>query len=234
LLQVEGIDVFYGAFQALWGVSFEVQGGELVAIVGSNGAGKTTILKTISGLLHARAGKITFLGESIGDLPPHRIVELGIAHIPEGRELFSALTVMENLRMGSYLPKAKKARQESLDWVFSLFPVLEERKDQLAGTLSGGEQQMLAIARGLMSKPELLLLDEPSLGLAPKIVLTVFEIIKKLNQEGLTILVVEQHIQHILGIAHRAYLLETGRIALTGSGKDLLGNDYVREAYLGL
>jgi len=234
LLQVGGIDVFYGSAQALWQISFEVQEGELVAIVGSNGAGKTTILKTISGLLHPQKGQITFRQQSIERLPAYRVVDLGIAHIPEGRELFPGLTVIENLKMGSYLPRAKRRRQESLDYVFSLFPILAERREQLAGTLSGGEQQMLAIARGLMSEPKLLLLDEPSLGLAPKVALSVFETVEKLNQQGLSILVVEQHTQHILRIAQRAYLLETGRITLAGSGQELLENARVKEAYLGL
>lgn len=234
MLQVGGIDVFYGSAQALWQISFEVQEGELVAIVGSNGAGKTTILKTISGLLHPQKGQITFRQQSIERLPAYRVVDLGIAHIPEGRELFPGLTVIENLKMGSYLPRAKRRRQESLDYVFSLFPILAERREQLAGTLSGGEQQMLAIARGLMSEPKLLLLDEPSLGLAPKVALSVFETVEKLNQQGLSILVVEQHTQHILRIAQRAYLLETGRITLAGSGQELLENARVKEAYLGL
>lgn len=234
MLEVKDVDTFYGNAQALWQVSFEVHEGEAIAIIGSNGAGKTTILRTISGLIHPAKGHIIFCGERIERLPAYRVVDLGIAYVPEGRELFPALTVIENLKMGSYLPRAKKLRQQSLEYVFSLFPILAERKEQLAGTLSGGEQQMLAIARGLMSKPKLLLLDEPSLGLAPKVTLSVFETIERLNKEGLSILVVEQHTQHILKIAHRAYLLETGRITLTGSGQDLLDNPRVKEAYLGL
>ncbi|MEM3702887.1 MAG: ABC transporter ATP-binding protein [Candidatus Bathyarchaeia archaeon] len=234
MLKVKNIDAFYENVQALWNVSFEVKKGEIVAIVGSNGAGKTTILRTISGLLHPNSGTIEFLGERIDNLPPHVIIQRGIAHIPEGRELFPFLTVLENLKIGSYVREARVRRGETLEWVFQLFPRLEERRSQLAGTLSGGEMQMLAIARGLMSRPKLLMLDEPSLGLAPKLVMTVFETVERLHDEGITILIVEQNVRHTLEIADRAYVLETGHVVLQGTGKELLNNPHVKKAYLGL
>jgi branched-chain amino acid transport system ATP-binding protein len=234
MLKLNGVNVFYGDAQALWDVSLEVSKGELVAIVGSNGAGKSTTLKTISGILQPASGTIEFLGEKISGLAPHVIVEKGIAHVPEGRRLFPRLTVLENLKLGSYIKEAKSRREETLKWVFQLFPRLEERKNQLAGTLSGGEMQMLAIGRGLMSRPKLLMLDEPSLGLAPKLVLTVFEIVKKLHEEGITILIVEQNVGHTLELADRAYVLETGHITLQGTGKQLLNNPHIKKAYLGL
>jgi branched-chain amino acid transport system ATP-binding protein len=234
MLEVKNIDVFYGDAQALWDVSFKVEKGEIVAIVGGNGAGKTTTLRTISGLLHPTSGTIEFFGERIDESPPHVIIGKGIAHIPEGRELFPFLTVLENLKVGSYIKEAKSRREETLKWVFQLFPRLEERKNQLAGTLSGGEMQMLAIGRGLMSRPKLLMLDEPSLGLAPKLVLTVFEIVKKLHEEGITILIVEQNVGHTLELADRAYVLETGHITLQGTGKQLLNNPHIKKAYLGI
>ncbi|HID86377.1 MAG TPA: ABC transporter ATP-binding protein [Anaerolineae bacterium] len=234
MLEVNGINVFYGDIQALWDVSFEVEEGELVVVVGSNGAGKTTTLKTISGLLHPDGGSIAFLGQRIDRASPHHIVELGIAHIPEGRRLFPFMTVLENLEMGAYTRRARAKRRESLGWVFQLFPILEERRDQLAGTLSGGEQQMLAIGRGLMSRPQLLMLDEPSLGLAPRLVLDVFNTVKQINEEGVTVVLVEQNVHHALELADRAYVLENGRITLQGTGRDLLENDYVKEAYLGM
>jgi len=234
MLEIEGVNVFYGDIQALWDVSFRVNEGELVVIVGSNGAGKTTTLKTISGLLSPASGKINFLGERIDKASPHHIVELGIAHIPEGRRLFPYMTVLENLEMGAYTRRAREKRGETLEWVYELFPILAERKDQLAGTLSGGEQQMLAIGRGLMSRPKLLMLDEPSLGLAPMLVLSVFETVRQINEQGVTVMLVEQNVRHALELADRAYVLENGRITLQGTGKELLENEYVKEAYLGL
>ena len=234
MLEVNNLNVFYGDLQALWDVSFEVKDGEVVVIAGSNGAGKTTILKTISGLLHPKSGNINFLEKRIDKDSPHKIVSSGIAHIPEGKHLFPYMTVLENLEIGSYNLRARKKKDESIEWVYQLFPILKERKNQLAGTLSGGERQMLAVGRGLMSRPKLLMLDEPSLGLAPKLVLTVFDIVKKINEEGVTILLVEQNVRRALEIADRAYILETGKITIEGKGKKLLTNKYVKKAFLGL
>lgn len=234
MLKVNNIDVFYGNVQVLRDVSFEVKKGEVVSIIGANGAGKTTTINTISGLLKPTSGTIEFLGERIDELPPHMIIRKGIAQIPEGRRVFPRLTVLENLRMGSYVPEARKRRKETFRLVFNLFPRLEERKKQLAGTLSGGERQMLAIARGLMSKPKLLMLDEPSLGLAPKLTLETFKVIKQLRDEGMTMLLVEQSIYQALELADRAYLLETGRVILHGTGKELLNDPMIKEAYLGM
>jgi len=234
LLKVNNIDVFYGNAQVLRDVSFEVKKGEVVSIIGANGAGKTTTINTISGVLKPTSGTIEFLGERIDGLLPYMIIRKGIAQIPEGRRVFPRLTVLENLRMGSYVPEARKRRKETLRLVFDLFPRLEERKKQLAGTLSGGERQMLAIARGLMSKPKLLMLDEPSLGLAPKLTLETFNVIKQLRDEGMTILLVEQSVYHALELADRAYLLETGRVILHGTGKELLNDPMIKEAYLGM
>jgi len=234
MLEVDNINVFYGDLQALWDVSFRINDGEIVVIAGSNGAGKTTILKTISGLLHPKSGTINLVGRKIDKNPPHSIVDLGVAHIPEGRRLFPYMTVLENLEIGAYTRRAREKKNETLEWVYQLFPILKERKNQLAGTLSGGERQMLAVGRGLMSRPKLLMLDEPSLGLAPKLVLTVFDIVKKINKEGVTILLVEQNVRHALEIANRAYVLETGKITLEGKGKKLLASDYVKKAFLGL
>jgi len=234
MFEVNNINVFYGDLQALWNVSFKVEKGEVVVIVGSNGAGKTTILKTISGLLHPKSGMINFLDKRIEKDPPHKIVNLGIAQIPEGRHLFPYMTVLENLEIGAYTSRAREKKNETMEWVYQLFPILKERKSQLAGTLSGGERQMLAVGRGLMSRPKLLMLDEPSLGLAPKLVLQVFDIVKKVNEEGVTILLVEQNVRHALEIANRAYVLETGKITLEGTGKKLLASDHVKKAFLGL
>lgn len=234
LLDVDKINVFYGDLQALWDVSFNVDKGEMVAVVGSNGAGKSTALRTISGLLRPRTGSIQFLGDNLGRIPPHRIVELGVAHIPEGRRLFPLYSVIDNLKMGAYTRKLVGEKDETLQWVFELFPVLKERRNQAAGTLSGGEQQMLAVGRGLMSKPKLLMLDEPSLGLAPKLVLMLFDLIRRINKEGITILLVEQNVRHALQLADRAYVLETGRAVLEGKGDELMDNDHVRKAYLGM
>jgi len=234
LLEVNGINVFYGDLQALWDVSFEVKEEETVAIIGSNCAGKTTTLNTISGILRPRSGSMEFLGHRIDELPPHRIVELGIAQIPEGRKLFPSMTVTENLEMGASVPEAWKNRDRTMEWVFELFPRLEERKIQMAGTLSGGEQQMLAIGRGLMSMPKLLMLDEPSLGLAPMLVLKTFEMIERIRKEGVSILIVEQNVHHALELADRGYVLETGKIAIEGESKELMDNEHVKKAYLGI
>ena len=234
MLRVKGIDVFYGDLQALRNVSLAVDEKEIVTIVGSNGAGKSTTLMTLSGILHPRAGEIYFQEKPIHHIPPSRIVEMGIVQIPEGRQLFPTLTVIENLEMGAQFPRAKKVRKETIGWVLQLFPRLQERKSQMAGTLSGGEQQMLAIGRGLMSLPELLMLDEPSLGLSPILVKTIFKIIKEINQQGTTILLVEQNVFHSLTLSHRGYVLENGSIVLGGSGQDLLKNQHIRQSYLGL
>lgn len=234
MLRVSNINVFYGKFQALWEVSFYVDKGEIVVIVGSNGAGKTTALKTIHGLLHPSSGKIEFIGERINHLPPYKIIRKGISHVPEGRRLFPFFTVLENLKIGAYTAEAREKVEDTIDWVFQLFPILKERKNQLAYTLSGGEQQMLAIGRALMSRPKLLTLDEPSLGLAPKIVSKLFKVIEELNRQGVTILLVEQNTRLALNVAHRGYILENGKIVLEGSGKELLENEQVKKAYLGL
>jgi len=234
VLRVKGIEVFYGDLQALRNVSLAVDEKEIITIVGSNGAGKSTTLMTLSGILHPRAGEIYFQEKPIHHIPSSRIVEMGIVQIPEGRQLFPTLTVIENLEMGAQFPRAKKVRKETIGWVLQLFPRLQERKSQLAGTLSGGEQQMLAIGRGLMSLPELLMLDEPSLGLSPILVKTIFKIIKEINQQGTTILLVEQNVFHSLTLSHRGYVLENGSIVLSGSGQDLLKNQHIRQSYLGL
>jgi branched-chain amino acid transport system ATP-binding protein len=231
MLRVENINVAYGSVKVLWDVSFTIGEGEIITIIGPNGAGKTTIVKSIMGLLKPTTGTIEYMGYQIHDTPTHMIVKEGIALVPEGRELFPKMSVMENLLMGAYTSDEKK---KTLQWVFSLFPRLEERKKQLAGTLSGGEQQMVAIARSLMSRPKLLILDEPSLGLAPLMVQKVFEIINILNSEGVTILLVEQNVHHALEISNRGYVLETGRFTLEDSSDKLLDNNHVREAYLGM
>jgi branched-chain amino acid transport system ATP-binding protein len=233
-LKVKGIEVSYGDLQALRGVSFEVNRGEIVSMVGSNGAGKSTTLMTISGILKPKRGEIQLDQGFIQGLPSSKIVSLGIVQIPEGRQLFPTLTVIENLEMGSQFPKAKKLRKETMAWVLKLFPRLEERRHQLAGTLSGGEQQMLAIGRGLMSRPTLLMLDEPSLGLAPILVKAIFNIIREINQQGTTILLVEQNVFHSLSLSHRGYVLENGSIVLNGTGQELLRNQHIRQSYLGL
>jgi branched-chain amino acid transport system ATP-binding protein len=234
LLKVDNIDVSYGELQVLWDVSFEVGEKELVAIVGSNGAGKTTLMKTISGLLRPTKGSITFLDNRIDKFPPHKIVDLGISLVPEGRQLFPEMTVQENLELGAYQKRAREKLKDSLEWVYQLFPILKERKSQLAGTLSGGEQQMLAIGRALMSRPKLLMLDEPSLGLMPIFVKTTFKAIEKLKEEAVTILLVEQNVRQALELADRGYVLETGRIVLSNTGKKLLSDEGVKKAYLGL
>jgi branched-chain amino acid transport system ATP-binding protein len=234
MLTLDAVSVSYGEVQALWDVSLDVQQGEIIALVGSNGAGKTTTLKTISGLLHPSSGSIQFEGKPIERAPAHEIVALGIAHIPEGRRLWANMTVRENLEMGAYTQRARAARAQTTGEVLRMFPLLAERPQQLAGTLSGGEQQMLAIARGLLSRPKLLMLDEPSLGLAPVLVKEVFSAVQRINQEGVTILLVEQNTHVALSIAARAYVLETGRVAMSGSGAALLNDARVKEAYLGL
>ncbi len=234
MLKVKEIEVFYGDLQALRGVSLEVNKGEVVSIVGSNGAGKSTTLMTISGILKTKRGEIQFDEEVINTYPPSKIVALGIVQIPEGRQIFPSLTVEENLEMGAQFQKAKRVRKETIGWVFKLFPRLEERRNQLAGTLSGGEQQMLAIGRGLMSRPTLLMLDEPSLGLSPILVKAIFDIIREINQQGTTILLVEQNVFHSLSLAHRGYVLENGAIVLSGTGQDLLKDQHIRQSYLGL
>lgn len=234
MLEVEGISVFYGDIQVLWDVSLKVAEGEIVTLVGSNGAGKTTLVETLSGILRPRSGRIRFLDKEIDRLPPHEIVELGIVQIPEGRQLFPQMTVLENLEMGTYPARARGQKEEGLNWVYQLFPVLAERRDQLAGTLSGGEQQMLAIARGLMSRPRFLILDEPSLGLAPLLVMELFRVVKEINSAGVTILLIEQNVRRALEIAHRAYVMGTGRITIEGKAEELLHNDYVRASYLGI
>jgi len=234
VLKVKSIEVFYGDLQALRGVSLEVNRGEVVSILGSNGAGKSTTLMAISGILKPRRGEILFEQDLIHRYPSSRIVALGIVQIPEGRQIFPTLTVIENLEMGAQFPKAKKTRNETLGWVFKLFPRLEERKGQLAGTLSGGEQQMLAIGRGLMSLPTLLMLDEPSLGLSPLLVKSIFDIIREINRQGTTILLVEQNVFHSLSLSDRAYVLENGSVVMSGTGKDLLTDPHIRQSYLGL
>ncbi|MBI3988847.1 MAG: ABC transporter ATP-binding protein [candidate division NC10 bacterium] len=234
MLEVDAIDVSYGDVQCLYQVSLKVEEGGIVALVGSNASGKSTALNTISGLLKPSNGEIRFQGRRIDLLPPHRIVEQGIVQIPEGRRLFPFMTVLENLEMGCYTMEARRWKRKSLEWVFQLLPVLEEKKAELANSLSGGEQQMLAIGRGLMARPRLLLLDEPSLGLAPLMVKKCFEIVKEINQQGTTILLVEQNVHHALSLADRGYVLENGRIVLTGKGKELLADADLRRAYLGL
>lgn len=234
MLRVNNMDVFYGTAQALWDVSFKVDEKEIVALVGANAAGKTTILKTISGLLHPASGTIEFLGKRINEMLAHHIVEAGISHIPEGRKLFPDMTVRENLEMGAYVGKVWKKKEETIEQVYQLFPILKERAGQLARTLSGGEQQMLAIGRGLMSRPKLCLLDEPSQGLSPILVKELFNVIKMLPEQGTTILLVEQNVQGTLEIADHAYVLENGTIVLEGKGEDLLQNEHVKEVYLGL
>ena len=233
LLEVNNLEVFYGRIQAIKGISFNVEEGEIVTLIGANGAGKSTTLKTISGQLHPVGGSIEFMGASIAGKPAHTVTALGIIQVPEGRRIFPRMTVRENLEMGAYLRKDKAGIEDSFNHVFELFPRLKERIAQKGGTLSGGEQQMLAMGRGLMAKPKLLMLDEPSMGLAPVVVETIFEIIAQLNKDGITILLVEQNAHMALSVADRGYVLETGEVKLTGSGKELLVNEDVRKAYLG-
>jgi len=234
LLKIDGLNIRYGDVQVLHSVTLEVHDREVVTIVGGNGAGKSTLLKAIAGILQPSSGAIWFDEERIDRLPSHRIVERGLVRIPEGRKVFPTMSVLENLELGSYLSKAKAKRAESMERVFSLFPVLKERCRQSGGTLSGGEQQMLAIGRGLMSLPLLLMLDEPSLGLAPILVRDIFRTVREINQRGTTILLVEQNVFNALDMAHQGYVLENGRIVLQGESKALLGNEYIKEAYLGV
>jgi branched-chain amino acid transport system ATP-binding protein len=234
MLKVESIDVYYGDLQVLWEVSFEVREKEIVVLVGANGAGKSTTLKTISGLLRPRKGTIEFDGLRLDQTPADRIIGSGVVHVPEARRLFVEMSVEENLIMGSLSPAARSKRSETLNWVYGLFPRLQERRKQAAGTLSGGEQQMCAIGRGLMALPRVLMFDEPSLGLAPILVQNVFDIIKLINKEGVTILLVEQNVRQTLAFCNRAYVLENGRVVLQGEGRELMTNNYVKEAYLGL
>jgi branched-chain amino acid transport system ATP-binding protein len=234
MLEVSNIDAFYGQIQALWGVSLHIDEAEIVALVGANGAGKTTILNTISGLLHPASGSVEFLEKRIDGLRSHAIVELGISHIPEGRKLFPDMSVRENLEMGAYTKRVWKNRQDTLEQVYHLFPRLKSRQGQLARTLSGGEQQMVAMGRGLMSRPKLCIIDEPSSGLAPIVVDEIFRIIQGLRDQGIAIFLIEQNVQQTLEIADRAYVLENGRVILAGESKQLLQEELIRKAYLGL
>jgi branched-chain amino acid transport system ATP-binding protein len=234
MLELTSVTAGYGAFTALWDVSLRVATSEAVAVVGPNGAGKTTLLRVISGLIAPRAGTLTFEGAPIGGRPAYEIVGHGIAHVPEGRRIFPALTVADNLKMGAFLPAARKRFAERLARVYALFPVLAERQKQRAGSLSGGEQQMLAVGRALMSGPKLILLDEPSMGLAPVMVLRLFDLIRRVRQEGYTILVVEQNVRQVLKLVDRAYLLEVGRIKMEGRADALAEQDFIRKAYVGL
>jgi branched-chain amino acid transport system ATP-binding protein len=234
LLELSNVDAGYGAFQALFGVSMTVNAGEAVAVIGANGAGKTTLLRVISGLLPASGGTMTMEGVPLTQIPPHKVISTGIAHVPEGRRLFPRLSVENNLKIGAFIPAAREKFAERLAFVYGLFPRLKERRHQLAGTLSGGEQQMCAIARALMSGPKLILLDEPSMGLAPVIVAQVFELVRRLSREGYTVLIVEQNVRQVLKIVDRAYLLEAGRLKASGSAKELAASDEIRRAYMGI
>jgi branched-chain amino acid transport system ATP-binding protein len=233
MLKVTNLQVAYGRVQTLWDISFEVPQGEIVALIGANGAGKTTTLRTLSALLKPRAGSIALEGESLAGCSATEVVRRGIVHVPEGRQLFPEMTVLDNLLMGAYSTR-KDGRSERLDKVFSTFPLLRDRQNQMAGTLSGGEQQMAAIGRGLMAEPRLLMLDEPTLGLAPIVVEEMFRVVRQINASGVTVLLVEQNTQHALSLANRGYVLETGRVVMSGTGSELLANEEVRKAYLGL
>lgn len=232
LLEVNGLEVYYGVIQALKGISFDVEQGEIIALIGANGAGKTTTLQTITGLIPSKAGKILYDGKDITKLPGHKLVPMGIAHVPEGRRVFAQLSVLQNLKLGAYTRKDKQELEETLKVIYGRFPRLEERKDQLAGTLSGGEQQMLAMGRALMSHPKLILMDEPSMGLSPIYVNEIFDIIQKINGDGTTVLLVEQNAKKALSIANRAYVLETGNIVLSGDARELMDDESVKKAYL--
>jgi branched-chain amino acid transport system ATP-binding protein len=234
MLKVNGIDVFYGDLQVLWDVSFEVKEKEILVLVGANGAGKSTTIRTISSLLTPRKGSIEFNGVRLDKTPPYNVIEHGIVHVPEGRRLFPQMSVEENLIMGTLNGEAKAKRSQTMERVYGLFPRLRERQKQLSGTLSGGEQQMLAVGRGLMSLPKLMMFDEPSLGLAPILVQDIFRIVRKINEEGVTVLLVEQNVRQTLAMCHRAYVLENGRVVLEGTGEALMANEHVREAYLGI
>jgi branched-chain amino acid transport system ATP-binding protein len=234
MLELKNVSAGYGTFQALFDVSLHVDAGEAVAVIGPNGAGKTTLLRVISKLVAVSAGEILMEGRRVNDVDPHRVIDLGIAHVPENRRLFPRLTVEENLRIGAFIPSARAHFADRLAHAYELFPRLKERREQMAGTLSGGEQQMCAIARGLMSKPKLLLLDEPSAGLAPVIVQRIFEFVRRIRAEGYTVLIVEQNVQQVLKVVDRAYLLEVGRIKASGRAADLAASDEIRRAYVGL
>lgn len=233
MLEVKNLKVYYGMIQAIKGVSFHVEEGEIIALIGANGAGKTTILHTVSGLLAPKEGSVTFEGQDIVKIPGHKIVSMGMAHVPEGRRVFAQLSVLQNLKMGAYTRKDKEEIQQTLKTVFERFPRLEERQNQLAGTLSGGEQQMLAMGRALMSHPKILLMDEPSMGLSPIFVEEIFHIIREISASGTTVLLVEQNAKKALAIANRAYVLETGNIVLSGDAKEMMNNDSIKKAYLG-
>ena len=233
MLEVNDLHVYYGMIHAIKGVSFHVNEGEIIALIGANGAGKTTILHTITGLIAPKGGQVVFEGKDITKTPAHKIVELGMAHVPEGRRVFAQLSVYQNLKMGAYTRSDKNEIEESLEMVYKRFPRLEERKNQMAGTLSGGEQQMLAMGRALMSKPRIILMDEPSMGLSPILVNEIFDIIQSVSASGTTVLLVEQNAKKALAIADRAYVLETGKISLDGNAKDLLNDDSIKKAYLG-
>ena len=233
LLEIKDLEVNYGVIKAIKGVSFDVNEGEIIALIGANGAGKTTILHTITGLIQAKKGSIVFDGKELTKTPPHKIVSMGMAHVPEGRRIFQQLSVLENLKLGAYTRNDKSEIASTLKMVYERFPRLEERKNQVAGTLSGGEQQMLAMGRALMSKPRIILMDEPSMGLSPLLVSEIFDIIKVINESGTTVLLVEQNAKKALSIADRAYVLETGNITLSGDAKDLINDESVKKAYLG-
>jgi branched-chain amino acid transport system ATP-binding protein len=234
MIEVVEINVFYGPVQALWDVSFEIRAGEIVTLLGSNGAGKSTTIKMVQGLIHPASGEVRFLGKTLHRKRPHDIVARGLCLVPEERHLFPFMSVLENLELGAYPRKARRVREQTLQWIYELFPVLKGRSQQKVHTLSGGEQQMVAIGRGLMASPKLLMMDEPSQGLAPLLVTELFGIISKINEEGISILLVEQNAQRALRLAHRAYVLENGRITREGLGKELLGDPYIRSAYLGM
>ena len=232
MLEVKDLQVYYGVIQALKGISFEVEQGDVVALIGANGAGKTTTLHTITGLLPSKAGNITFEGTEITHVPGYKLVAMGIAHVPEGRRVFASLTVLQNLKMGAYTRNDKKEIEDTIEMIYKRFPRLKERKNQLAGTLSGGEQQMLAMGRALMSHPRLIVLDEPSMGLSPLYVNEIFDIIQEINKDGVTVLLVEQNAKKALSISNKAYVLETGNIVLSGDAKELMNNERVKKAYL--
>ncbi|MBN9085345.1 MAG: ABC transporter ATP-binding protein [Reyranella sp.] len=234
MLELRGIDAGYGSFQALFGINLEVRAGEAVGVIGPNGAGKTTLMRVISGLIRPRGGALTMQGTNVLATAAHRIVSLGIAHVPENRRLFPRLSVEDNLKMGCFMPQARRKHDERLELVFGLFPRMKERRHQLAGTMSGGEQQMCAIGRALMSDPKLLLLDEPSAGLAPVVVQQIFELVKRIRERGLTVLIVEQNVQQVLKVVDRAYLLEAGTIRHSGSSAEMLESDTIKQAYLGV
>jgi branched-chain amino acid transport system ATP-binding protein len=234
MLELRNVDAGYGSFQALFGASLEVRLGEAVGVIGPNGAGKTTLMRVISGLIRPRGGQVLWNGQDLAAVPGHKIVELGVAHVPENRRLFPRMTVEDNLRMGAFMPAARPKFAQRLEFVYGLFPRMKERRNQLAGTMSGGEQQMCAIGRALMSDPKILLMDEPSAGLAPVIVQQVFELVRRIRESGLTVLIVEQNVQQVLKVVDRAYLLEAGSIRMSGTSAELSASETIREAYLGV